>query len=140
MRRHEAMGPASPLAPVLLQRWLVWACALAISLVPAWLYLAWLPGLDRFARLLNLALIWLVAALAPGGFSPVGSRGTVYLAGSGWIVMLVFWALLGLAFAWALRRRRLSQVIWLALPLVLATGLLAQLLLRLVGIGAYADV
>jgi len=137
---REVLVRGDPLASSLLQRWLVWAAALAISLVPAWLYLAWLPGLDRFARLLNPALIWLVIALAPGGFSPVESRGTVYLAGSGWLVMLGFWALMGLAYAYALRRRRLSQAVLLALPLVLATGLLAQLVLRLVGIGANAGV
>jgi hypothetical protein len=121
-------------------RWLIIVGTLLLTLSPGLLYVSFVPQLARLPRLMNPALIWLIMATAPGGFTRIGERGTAYFAGSGWIFALIFWTLTGLGLAAGLRRLSRGWVAWLALPLVLAAGFAAHYLLRAIGFAAYVDV
>lgn len=121
----------------MLRRWFVFAAAFALTLVPGAVLLIALPRLAEVPRLLELAWVWLLMALPTSGFVRIDFDGQVWLAGSSWLLALVFWACAGLAFAFALRRVRLAVCLLVSVPVVVATGLLANFLLSLIGLSSF---
>ena len=123
-----------------LRRWAVMAAALGLSLMPAVLGLSILPQLTELPRFFNAAWIWFIVVLSPGGFARIDFDGTIWLGDVAPAISLAIWAIVGLAYAFGLRRVRLAYVAVGALPLLIATGLLVHFALGLIGIAAYVGV
>ena len=123
-----------------LRRFAVLAVALGLSLAPALLGLSVLPQLAEYPRFFNAAWIWFIMVLSPGGFARIEFDGAIWLADSAPWVSLSLWTIVGLAYAVGLRRIRLAYVAVGALPLLIATGLIAHVGLGLFGIAAYVGV
>jgi hypothetical protein len=121
-------------------RWLAFVGALGLSLAPALLGLTVLPQLIDSPRLFNAALVWYFAALSPAGIARVDFDGAIWLADSAWLLSLGGWAVVGFAFAFALRRLKTGHFLALVFPLQLATGFAVQLLLHALGLASYASI
>ena len=121
-------------------RWLVFLGTLGLTLAPAALGLSILPQLAELPRFFNVVWSWQILALAPGGIARIDYDGVVHLANTAWVFALALWMLVGLGFAWLLRRVGLGRVLLVALPAVLVTGWLGCVALAALGFAAYAGV
>lgn len=79
------------------------------------------------------AWLWQIMATLPVGIARVPYDGTIYFANSSQLLALVFWLLIGVATAVALRRVRLSYFAGISLALILVCGVGAHLLLSVFG-------
>ena len=78
------------------------------------------PATFGFANPITQFLsVWAFLLLALGGFVAESDVGyVVYLREYGWIVALIFWALIGLLYAWLARRIRPFHFVLLTYPVI----------------------
>ena len=122
------------------RRWLCFEAALALTLLPAWLGLSWLPALMNWPRFFELAWTWQILATLPGGLTRPGSGNGPLLPDAAGVLAIAFWIAAGLAAAIGLRQLRFRLYLALCLPLVFAAGTLAWLALRALGFAPFAGV
>jgi hypothetical protein len=119
---------------------LCWLSGFVISYM--WVYSHWrLPSRDMFYRFDNLMWFYPQYVL-PHGFGTKDAAGyshEVMSAPTAMILGILFWVMVGFAFAWFTRRLRLHFTIPLAVVAIFVAVAAAQALLSLFGIEAYMD-
>lgn len=110
-------------------RWLIFCGLFALSVILP----AAIPGIDEVrGPLPGWWLLWIMMSLAVEGFTDGASSGTVYFRETGVFMAIVFWVVIGFAYALAMRRFKLRYAVLAAYPtmilvLVVITAALAAL-------------